>query len=169
MRMLIPTTSVVGAFNFSLREEADHRCLTLCCRNTHNSSENVKKFILSTPAGWHICRKGTRGDPHPSGVQYPSFPIGQFLQGCSPLLTAQNIAPRWGEGCQQRAPLQICHPAGVERMNFFTRSSAVDIVWSGSQRQRKSKSIHLALFNLLVYDYRLVFRLIVLSMRRRPR
>jgi len=47
--------------------------------------------------------------------------------GCIMLTFAPtNIAPA-GVPVQQHAPLQICHPAGVERVNSFTFSEVVGI------------------------------------------
>ena len=70
--------------------------------------------ILSTPARWHIVE--IRGDQHPSGVLYPSFPIGQFVSRLQLSLNAEQYCTPLGCGCRNTHFYKYATPAGVERI-----------------------------------------------------
>jgi len=67
----------------------------------------------------------TSGDPHPSGVLYPSFQSAHLFQGCSFLLMHKNIAPRLGCGYRNTQFYKYATPLGWRV--FFTSFSVVGI------------------------------------------
>src|ERR1051325_11484045 len=79
--------------------------------------------ILSTPAGWHICRKALAGIRTPAGCYIPPFQSANLFQGCSFLLMQNNIAPRWGAAAATRSSTNMPPRLGGE--DFFTSSSVV--------------------------------------------
>jgi len=85
------------------------------------TEEDVKDSSFPPQPGWHICRKGSvgsrtqRGGISPTSRLSNSFNAAVFSQRSRILHPAGVRVPR-------RPSLQICHPAGVERMNFFTLS-----------------------------------------------
>src|SRR5690349_14440520 len=85
---------------------------------TPTTEEGVKKS--SPPQRGGIFVERDLRDPHPSGVRYPSFPIGQFVSRLQLSLNAEEYCPRWGAAAATRSSTNMPPRWGAERLESFS-------------------------------------------------